>query len=170
MASEPSPETIRRVATRGKAVVFDVPTGESIAIAQRLNAQLAGESIRVIVPGPARITALQLVSEEEARRVLPELEALVADFRERARSLTRRFDGGAFTEENWIAWPHGEHCRFENLENGVIVEANIEFPDRVDAYFLLLFAETSRRYPGILGACVHGYHDMYRMLELAGVL
>lgn len=144
-----------------------MPGGEVSAIARRLREELAGESIHVFVAGPETVTALQLVSAEEARRTYPELEALVADFRELARGLVRQLDEGTLDEGVWWAFPHGEHCCFENLETGVIVDAHTDDPDRIDPYFLLRFAETSGGYPGVIGACVHGFHDMCRLLELA---
>ncbi|MFD0854643.1 DUF6896 domain-containing protein [Actinomadura adrarensis] len=169
MSSEPSLEAVRRAVVRGRVVRFDVPAGEASDIATRLNRQLAGEDIRVIVPGYSTISALRLVSLDEARRVRPELETLVADFRALARTLIEGFTQGALDEDVWWAAPHGEHCRFGNLETGVIVEAHIEVPDAIDPYFLLLFAETTGNYPGVLDACVHGYHDMCRLLETAGM-
>jgi hypothetical protein len=146
-----------------------VPEGAASAIARRLNQQLTGENIHVIVPGAATITALQLVSVEEARRTRPELETLVSEFRGLAHALAERFDRGTLDEDVWWADEHGEHCCFENLDTGVIVEAHIDCPDKVDPYFLLRFAESTGRYPGILGVCVHGFHDMCRLLEMAGV-
>ncbi len=170
MPAEPSPETVRRAVTRGRGAVFDVPEGEAPAIARRLNRRLAGEDVPVIVPGPGTITALRRGGAEEARRTGPELETLLADFRGLARTLVRRFGDGTLDERVWWPFPHGEHCRFENLETGVIVEAHVDAPDRIDPYFLLLFAETTGRYPAVLTACVHGFHDMCRLLETAGVL
>lgn len=169
MPQEPSPETVRRAVTRSRTARFDVPEGEASAIATRLNQQLAEEDIHVIVPHPTTITVFQLVSVEEARRTLPELATLVTDFLELTRALTKQFDQRTLDEEVWSADEHGAHCRFENLETGVIVEADIHSPDEVDPYFLLLFAETMGRYPGVLTACVHGFHDMCRLLEMAGV-
>jgi hypothetical protein len=169
VTQEPSPETVRHAVTRSRTARFDVPEGEASAIATRLNQRLAEEDIHVIVSQPTTITVFQLVSAEEARRTLPELATLVTDFRGQAHTLTKQFDQGTLDEEVWWAHEHGEHCRFENLKTGVIVEANIDFPDKVDPYFLLLFAETTGRYPGVLTACVHGFHDMCRLLEMAGV-
>jgi len=146
-----------------------VPPGEASAIARRLNQQFSGEDIHVIVPGPATITALQLVSAEESWRTRLELENLVSDFRGLAHALTERFDRGTLDEEVWRAFEHGPHRRFENLETGVVVEAHSHLPDKIDPYFLLHFAETAGHYPGVLSVCVHGFHDMCRLLELAGV-
>ncbi|MCX4846935.1 hypothetical protein [Streptomyces sp. NBC_00893] len=169
MSDEPSPETVRRLVTRGRGAGFDVPEGEASATTRRLNQQLAGQDIRVFVSGPTTCTALQLVDAHEARRTRPELETLIADFRGLAHTLTETFELDTLDENVWWASPHGEHCRFENLETGVIVEAHIHAPDSIDPYFLLRFAETTGRYPGVLDACVHGFHDMSRLLEMAGV-
>ncbi|MFG3525586.1 hypothetical protein ACGF8B_02485 [Streptomyces sp. NPDC047917] len=170
MPEEPSPETVRRAVTRGRGAGFEVPEGEASATAERLNRQLAGQNIRVFVSGPTTCTALRLVDAHEARRTRPELETLVADFRGLAQTLTRSSELGTLDENVWWAAPHGEHCRFENLGTGVIVEAHTQAPDTVDPYFLLRFAETTGRYPAVLDACVHGFHDMSRLLEMAGVL
>ncbi|MFF1348972.1 hypothetical protein ACFVZJ_23800 [Streptomyces sp. NPDC058322] len=169
MPDEPSPETVRRAVARGRGATFEVPEGEASATAERLNEQLAGRDIRVFVSGPTTCTALQLVDAHEARRARPELETLVADFRGLAHTLTQRSELGTLDENVWWAAPHGEHCRFENLETGVVVEAHTHAPDSVDPYFLLRFAQTTGRYPAVLDACVHGFHDMSRLLELAGV-
>ena len=175
MISEPSPETVRRAVTRGRGATFDVPEGpdEARAIARTLNQQLAGEAIHVFLTRVgseyATIAALRLVGADEARRTRPELETLVADFRGLARTLIQRFEEGTLDEEVWWADPHGEHCRFENRETGVVVEAHIEAPDTIDPDFLLCFAETTGGYPGVLAACVHDFHDMCRLLEMAGV-
>ncbi|GAA2416422.1 hypothetical protein GCM10010191_28530 [Actinomadura vinacea] len=169
MPQEPSSETVRRAVTRGRGARFDVPEGKASAIARKLNQRLVGEDVHVIVPGPATITALQLVSAEDARRTRPELETLLADFRGLAHTLIKQFNQGTLDEEVWWAFEHGEHCCFENLETGLIVEAHTDFPDTVDPYFLLRFAETTGRYPDVLSACVHGFHDMCRLLEMAGV-
>jgi hypothetical protein len=167
MSSEPSVEAVRAAAARGRVARFEVPPGEAPAIAARLNRQLAGEDVRVIVPGDSMISALRLVGTDEARRTRPELEALVADFRALARSLVDRFARGTLDEDVWWASPHGDHCRFENLGTGVIVEAHLEVPEEIDPYFLLRFAETTGRYPRVLDACVHGFHDMCRLLATA---
>lgn len=162
--------------TRGRGATFDVPEGpdQARAIARRLNQQLSGEDIHAFVTrvgsGYATIAALQLVGADEARRTRTELDRLLGDFRGLARTLVQRFEQGTLDEEVWWADPHGEHCRFENRETGVIVEAHTEVPDKIDPYFLLRFAETTGRYPGVLGACVHDYHDMCRLLEMAGTL
>jgi hypothetical protein len=169
VAHAPSPETVRRAVTRGRTARFDVPEGEASAIAARLNRRLAEDDIHVGIAQPTAITVFQLVSAAEARRTRPELETLVTDFRGLARALTEQLDHGTLDERVWSVHAHGGHCRFENLVTGVIVEADVDFPGKVDPYFLLLFAQTTGRYPGVLAACVHGFHDMCRLLEVAGI-
>lgn len=165
MPEEPAPETVRHTVVRGRITLLDVPKGDPSAIAKSLSRQLAEENIRVFVSGSARLTALQLVSAEEAQRVRPELERLITDFRRMAHTLTEQYALGALDEEQWCADPHGEHCRFENRETGILVEAHTEDPDKLDPYFLLVYAETTGHYPTVLTACVHGYHDMSHLLE-----
>ncbi|MFG1999991.1 hypothetical protein ACGFNU_12660 [Spirillospora sp. NPDC048911] len=157
-----TPESIRQAVSRGQHAVFTVP--DPFAAVSRLKPSLAAEDIDVFVSGASTITAMRLVSREEAGRARAELDALMADFRRLARQLA----ASEPDPESWHADPHGEHCRFENVATGVVVEVNVEHPDALDPYFLLEYAETSGGYPGVMAACVHGYHDMRRLLQLAG--
>jgi hypothetical protein len=71
--------------------------------------------------------------------------------------------------ERWSLDIHGEHCRFQGLASGTVVEAHISSPDTLDPWFLLLFAESIDRYPDIRAACIAGFHDMNLMLSRAGI-
>ncbi|MFI0445065.1 hypothetical protein [Actinomadura sp. 6N118] len=162
MPEHPSAETIRQKVRRGTNAVFQVT--DPFAAVARLNPPLDADDIHTFVSGPSTITAMRLVSRAEAEGVRAELDTLVADFRRLAQRLASDEPDAAV----WHADPHGEHCRYENVATGVVVEVNVEQPDALDPYFLLEFAETSDGYPGVLAACVHGDHDMCRLLELAG--
>jgi hypothetical protein len=161
----PSREAILRSVTRGRHAVLE--TADVAAV----RAMLAQDDLHVFVSGHATVTVMRLVGEDEAERVRPELDRLIADFRRLARDLATDPATDADTDDpdadDWFADPHGEHCRFEHVESGLVVEVNLERPDELDPGFLLLFAQTSRRYPGVLAACVHGFHDMARLLELS---
>lgn len=169
MPPVPSPEAVLRALVRGRAARFDVPGGTASAIAERLNRHIAEQDVHVFASGSAKCTALRLVSTDEAERTRPELEALVTDFRALARTLIRHYEQGTLEEDVWWVHPHGEHVSFDNLDTGVVVEAHVGDPDDLDPYFLLVFAETTGSYPGVLAACVHGFHDMCRLLEVAGL-
>jgi hypothetical protein len=130
------------------------------------------------------LTVLQLIDEVEAQRWRGDLEALVAEFRAAASRLIEQFRehvepayerGESYPVEldvdgqMWKLHIHGEHCRFDSLADDTVIEARIDRPDSIDAWFLLLFAQTSGRYPGVSSSCLAGIHDMDRMLTLAGL-
>jgi len=71
--------------------------------------------------------------------------------------------------ETWSLYLHGEHCLFTSLKSGTEVEVHTDCPDAIDPGFLLGYAESADRYPEIRAACLEGFHDMSRMLELAGI-
>jgi len=129
-------------------------------------------------PGPF-ITAIQLVSDNEAQLYRARLDALVADFRALASQLiaaaTAESVGDYFPDEVtvdgvlWSVWTHGEHCLFKSRRDGTSVDAHNEQPARIDPYFLLKYASTSRRYPDVIDLCTEGFHDMCRLLDVAGV-
>ncbi|GAA3975931.1 hypothetical protein GCM10023085_67920 [Actinomadura viridis] len=188
----PSDAELRRSVTRGRHAVIPLEAGPSweevTAAAAALQERLAADDLIVFNSGSGdgrpRLTVVRVVGTEEARRLRPALDALVADFRSLAERLSERFrleiepasDRGetyprrlVVDGEPWQADPHGVHCRFESLESGVVVEAHNRRPGTLDPYFLLLFAETSGRHPEVLSACVEGFHDMSRLLDLAGL-
>jgi hypothetical protein len=68
----------------------------------------------------------------------------------------------------WDADPHGEHCRFENLRTGHIVEA--PFPDEptqfaIDPYFFGVFVKTGPDFPLLKQAIKHEFHDSLALLD-----
>ncbi|WP_433183465.1 DUF6896 domain-containing protein [Actinoallomurus sp. CA-150999] len=186
----PPAEEVRRSVVRGRHAVVrlnaatEMPTVSRLATA--LRSELARDDLLVLAsPGdPPTIRVIRLVDEHEAHECRAELETLVADFRRLARRLVGRFraevapdwereepDAGRIEVDGaeWWLSPHGEHCRFEHLGSGHVVEADVMRPEAVDPGFLLLFAESSGGYAKVRAACAEGFHDMCRMLELAGV-
>ncbi|WP_144122742.1 hypothetical protein [Catellatospora sichuanensis] len=130
------------------------------------------------------LTVLRLVTESEAATLHSALDHLVAEFRQSAGALVAQLRAGESRKGDvdgcypetvrvrdviWHLDLHGEHCRFENPATGEVVEADINAPETVDPYFLLLYAETSGRHGAVLDACVEGFHDMCRLLDLAGI-
>jgi hypothetical protein len=113
------------------------------------------------------------------------LDRLVAEFREVAGALVAelrvvepKWDDAAGAEcpeeielggITWFVDPHDPHYRFEDAAGGVIVEAHMYDPDRVDPYFLLLYAQTSGRHPVVVAAAPEGFADMCRLLDSAGI-
>ena len=190
-AGVPDPVDIRLRVARGRRLV--IPLGEAVTIpaaaaaAQALQVALKPDVIVIASPttaggGPA-LTVLQLLTDLEAATVRPHLENLVAEFRQAAQALVNQMeadtslvsdDETAYPEAvqwrsaTWHLYPHGEHCRFENPVSGEVVEAHIDAPDVVDPDFLLLYAETSGRHRTVVDACAEGFHDMRRLLGLAG--
>jgi len=156
----PRDAILRSVASEGRVVL---ETADAAAV----RAMLAQDGLHVFVSGRSTVTVMRLVSDDEAERIRPEFDRLVADFRRRARDLAAAEGDDRAGADDWFADPHGDHCRFQHVESGLVVEVNLERPDELDPGFLLLFARTSGRYPGVLAACVHGFHDMARLLELS---
>ncbi|MFV2105699.1 DUF6896 domain-containing protein [Micromonospora sp. LOL_015] len=127
---------------------------------------------------------LRLVDDEEATRLRPILESLVAEFRRTAAALVEQMRAGTppgsdddtdypesvrYDDATWYLHLHGKHCRFENVASGEVVEANIYVPDAVDPYFLLQYATSAGRHGAVVDACVEGFHDMCRLLDCAGI-
>ncbi|TMM33391.1 MAG: hypothetical protein E6F99_24235 [Actinobacteria bacterium] len=191
-AGLPDPVDIRVRVARGHRLVIcldetvDMPA--ATAAAQALRIALEPDVHVIASPsttgrGPI-LTVLQLVTDSQAATLRPALENLVAEFRQLAGGLVDQLRAGVspvgdvdgdcpetvwFRDATWYLDPHGQHCRFEDPASGVVVEANIYAPDTVDPYFLLLYAQTSGRHGAVLGACVEGFHDMCRLLDLAGI-
>jgi len=70
--------------------------------------------------------------------------------------------------DEWGADEHGEHCRFENLRTGHIVEAPL--PDMtphfaVDPYFFGVFVKTGPDFPLLKQAIKHEFHDSIALLD-----
>jgi hypothetical protein len=155
----------------------------------------AGQALRATLPpdmhviasppaaerGPS-LTVLQLVTDTEAMTLRPALEHLVVEFRQVAAALVDQLAGSAGRDwpepietirwqgTTWHVHPHGEQCRFEDPATGVVVEVDLHDPATVDAYFLLEYAETSGRHRALFDACVEGFHDMCRLLDLADIV
>jgi hypothetical protein len=168
----PDPVDIRLRVARGRRLVISL--GETVtmpaatAAARALRVALQPDLIVIASPSRAgrgpTLTVLQLVTDSEAATVRPALENLVAEFRQVAGALVDQMGAGASPvssvdwdcpetvqcrDATWYLDPHGEHCRFEDPVSGDVVEANIDAPDTVDPYFLLLFAETSGRHTAV---------------------
>jgi hypothetical protein len=188
----PEPVDIRLQVARGRRLVISldvtVTMRAATAAARALGVALRPDVIVIASPsiagrGPA-LTVLQLVTDSEAAILRPALENLVAEFRQIAGALVDQMTAGASPlgdvdgdypeavqcrDAAWYLHPHGEHCRFEDPVSGEVVEANIDAPDTVDPYFLLLYAETSGRHSAVVHACVEGFHDMGRLLDFTGI-
>jgi len=184
---------VRRRVARGRRLVIPVaePVDMSalIAAGQALRARLPLDMHVIASPptaerGPS-LTVLQLVTDTEAMALCPALEHLVVEFRRLAAALVDQLPGGAavlggagrdcpetirWQDTTWCVHLHGEHCRFEDLATGVVVEVDLHDPATVDAYFLLVYAETSGRHRALVDACVEGFHDMCRLLDLAVIV
>lgn len=188
----PDPADVRRRVARGRPLRISL--GETVTMSE---AEAAGRALQAALPpdvlvivssigkvkGPS-LNVLQLVTDAEAAAVRPALESLVAEFRQAAGALvTRMWDiaGPDDHDADWdypetVRWRdttwyldlHGEHCRFEDEASGEVVEAQIYLPDTIDPYFLLMYAETSGRHSAVVEACSAGFHDMCRLLDLAG--
>ncbi|MFI5607092.1 DUF6896 domain-containing protein [Amycolatopsis sp. NPDC051903] len=159
------------------------------AAARALQAELAEDDLLVIASPagtrqPPSLTVLHLIGNDDIERFRDRLESLVTEFRELARQLIavfRQLVEPAYEQdldhpesleangERWSLHLHGEHCRFQSLTSGAVVEVQIDSPDTLDPWFLLLFAESSDRYPDIRAACAAGFHDMDRMLTRTGI-
>lgn len=84
----PSPEDVLRSVVRGRTTRFEVPEGTASIVAGRLRRQLAEQDVLVFAGSSSQCTALRLMGTDEAERIRPELDALVADFRVLARTLS----------------------------------------------------------------------------------
>ncbi|NUT21353.1 MAG: hypothetical protein HOV77_19440 [Hamadaea sp.] len=189
MADLPTTEQLSRLVQRGHGAsyVLDEGTDPSTAsdIARRLKMSLPADVLVIMSPfQPPRLRVLRLISDDEAASLLPTVHRLVADFRAIAGRLVgvlrhqvlADYDAGrAYAEEievdgvMWSLHMHGEHCRLESAESGQVVEAHLDDPDALDPYFLLEYARTSPGgYPDLLTACIEGFHDTVRLMELAG--
>lgn len=166
----------------------DVTDMAAVSSAARALEAALPEDLKVIAsPGAAgngpRLVVLRLVDRDEALGLRPELERLVTGFRQRAGALVASlraevlpaYDRGDEHPDEveacgapWTIEVHGDHCRFEDPVSGEVVEANLHDPDAVDPCFLLLFARTTGRHEAVRAACVEGFHDMCRLLDLAG--
>lgn len=172
----PRPAELSRSVVRGRSVVFPLARTDSavaMELVRALQRALPGD-LRVIgTPGyPPRLRVMRLISDDEAQRRRADLDLLVADFRALARRLVAAYQvGGEVAVDGalWLAHEHAPHCRFEDAASGVVVEAHLDNPDAVDPYFLLEFAATAGRYDRIRSACREGFHDMCRLLDLAGI-
>ncbi|MEV8436086.1 hypothetical protein AB0425_01820 [Actinosynnema sp. NPDC051121] len=156
--------------------------------ARELQASLPEDLLVFASPGTVSdgpvLVVLRLITAKEAAELRPALDVVVADFRRRAGTLVASlrtdvlpaYDSGVeYPDEvevggvEWMIEVHGDHCRFKHPVSGEVVEADIHDPNAIDPYFLLLFARTSGRHDAVLAACVNGFHDMRRMLDLAGL-
>lgn len=186
----PAPDEVRRLVTRGQHAKFLVSShatwSQVRAAADRMQAGLSQDDLLVIAsPGAGSatspsLTVLRLIGQDDARRLRDQLEALVAEFRELAHRLAAHIEPAhgqgdwcpdrlEVDGETWSLDIHGEHCLFVSVDKGTEVEVHTERPDAIDPWFLLRYAESAGRYPEIRAACLEGFHDMCRMLDLAAI-
>jgi hypothetical protein len=169
------PAGIRRRLARGHGLTVSLGPSltmpEATAVAQALRSALGPDVAVIASPkgGGPILRVLQLASDADAAAVLPALTMLVAEFREVAGALVEQLNAGDAGPDGWSLFPHGEHCRFENEATGEVVEADIHDPGRIDPYFLLEYARTTGRHHAVADVCLEGFHDMCRLLDLAGV-
>jgi hypothetical protein len=184
-AGPPDANEIRRRVTRGRRLV--IPVDEPVEMAALM---AAGQGLRATLPpdmhviasppaagrGPS-LTVLQLVTDGEAMALRPALQRLVVEFRQLAAALVDQVPGAGrdcpesvrWQGTTWSVHLHGEHCRFEDPATGVVVEVDRHDPAAVDAFFLLEYAASSGRHGALVDACVEGFHDMCRLLDLAEI-
>ncbi|QQQ73438.1 hypothetical protein IOD16_19235 [Saccharothrix sp. 6-C] len=187
-----TPDEIARRVERGRSLMLPVGVASDLdaasASARELRASLPEDLWVFASPGSVSggpvLVVMRLVGAAQAKELRPALEVLIADFRQCAGALVAALRADVLPAHDrgdehpgeveaagvtWVIEVHGEHCRFEDPVSGVVVEANTYDPDLLDPYFLLLFARTSGRHDAVLAACVHGFHDMCRLLDLAEV-
>ncbi|KOV78517.1 hypothetical protein [Nocardia sp. NRRL S-836] len=152
---------------RGRPLQIPLAVGlpEATAAAVALRAVLPPDV--TAIGGHRRLTVLRLLSDTELDQLRPAVESLIASFRGMARVLVAALAQGAVGAE-WLVHEHGEHCRFENAVSGVVVEACVDRPEELDPYFLLEFARTDAAHRVVAEACVEGFHDMCRVLNVFG--
>jgi hypothetical protein len=171
----PDPADIRRRVARGQGLTVTLGPSltmpEATAAAQALRNALGPDVAVIASPraGGPILRVLRLASDADATAVLPALRLLVAEFRAVARTLVEQLNADDAGPDGWSLYPHGEHCRFENEVTGEVVEAGIHDPGRIDPYFLLEYARTTGRHHAVADVCLEGFHDMCRLLDLAGV-
>lgn len=70
--------------------------------------------------------------------------------------------------DEWHADEHGEHCRFENLRNGHVVEAPLPGNKphfAIDPYFFGVFVKTGPGFLLLKQTIKHEYHDSIALLD-----
>lgn len=68
----------------------------------------------------------------------------------------------------WTADEHGEHCRFEHLVTGQVIEAPFALTDEwfyFDPYFLGVFIKTCAEFPQLKASLKHEFHDTIKLLD-----
>jgi hypothetical protein len=97
-----------------------------------------------------------------------ELNAAIGAYLQACEHLIGAHERGDLPKE-WAAEPHGEHCRFENLQSGHIIEApfprfiNPRFD--IDPYFFGVFVKTGPGFPLLKKAISHEFHDSLALLD-----
>ncbi|MET9231491.1 hypothetical protein [Lentzea sp. NPDC003310] len=118
------------------------------------------------------------VTAETAERLRPELDRLVAEFRAMARMLVDALPNPDEDDDIpdevvaggrtwWVHWHDPHYCCVDEAD--VVVEAHIYYPDLVDPWFLLQYAQTAGGHDAVVEACPAGFHDIARLLDLHGV-
>jgi len=184
-AGLPDPADIRRRVARGRSLTIPIDKGVPMSAVSAAAAALQRELPRDMLVNPSSLGpvlhVLQLISDAEAEALRPALDNLLAEYRHAAGALIALMRAAAGPEEEeypetvdwrdttWHVHEHGDDCRFYDPDSGETVEAAIWSRDKIDPSFLLLYAETSGRHQPVVDACVHGFSDMCRLLDLAGV-
>ncbi|WP_433567071.1 DUF6896 domain-containing protein [Nocardia sp. CA-151230] len=194
----PVPEVLRRMVVRGEVAWFlfspQVTWMQVMDAYSKLKAALASDGDLLVISHPGSrsdssswLTVRRLISVDEAMRLRDRLEALVAEYRALAHRLAVLYrehiePAGERGEEcpnpleidgeSWWWHEHGAHCLFADQgdDTDIEIEVNTYHPDKIDPYFLLLYAESTDRYQDIHTACLEGIHDMDRMLNLTAIL
>jgi hypothetical protein len=96
-----------------------------------------------------------------------ELDAAVEAYLRECERLVGLYSCDELSNE-WWADEHGEHCRFENLRTGHVVEAPL--PDvvprlAIDPYFFGVFVKTGPEFPLLKQAIKHEFHDSIALLD-----
>jgi hypothetical protein len=164
-----SPHQIVDLSKDGTHVVLqflEISKSEIVSLISDLSNALPDYAIFQSSFSPVFVTVMPLVTKDKVLEHLPEISQAIASYYQACATLVSKYESGSLPSD-WQTDEHGEHCKFENLRTGQVVEAPLFESVEPDAYFFAEFVKTTVGMEPIAKMIGDKYfHNGLRILEI----